>query len=169
MASSTAYELGKSSWPSQILLVCRLGTGSASSETQTLTRSKPHPYGIEIRLNTPTRGSGQQIYYSSSRALGGHWTGCVCYPTIFRLSTRGSKLRVDLSLGRWIYYATLRINLSLALLQHQSTSEEKHGRLLKKGSGDCRTFLCSVSQTANGSRTEAGETTGPFFAVSVNS
>ena len=46
MASSTAYELGKSSWPSQILLVCRLGTGSASSETQTLTRSKPHPYGI---------------------------------------------------------------------------------------------------------------------------
>ena len=48
MASSTAYELGKSSWPSQILLVCRLGTESASSETQTLTRSKPHPYGIVL-------------------------------------------------------------------------------------------------------------------------
>ena len=31
-----------------------------------------------------------------------------------------------------------RINLSV--LQHQSTSEEKHGRLLKRGSGDCRTF-----------------------------
>ena len=33
-----------------------------------------------------------------------------------------------------------RINLSM--LQHQSTSEEKHayGRLLKRGSGDCRTF-----------------------------
>ena len=30
----------------QILLVCRLGIGSALSETQTLTRSKPHPYGI---------------------------------------------------------------------------------------------------------------------------
>ena len=52
MASSTTYELGKSSWPSQILLVCRLGTGSASSETQTLTRSKPHPYCIAIRLNS---------------------------------------------------------------------------------------------------------------------
>ena len=125
------------------------------------------PYGREYR---PVRYWRRLVvYYSSSRALGGHWTGCVCYPTIFRLSTRGSKLRVDLSLGRWIYYATLRINLSLALLQHQSTSEEKHGRLLKKGSGDCRTFLCSVSQTANGSRTEAGETTGPFLAVSVNS
>ena len=46
VASSTAYELGKSSWPSQILIVCCLGTGSASSETQTGTRSKPHPYGI---------------------------------------------------------------------------------------------------------------------------
>ena len=102
MASSTTYELGKSSWPSQILLVCRLGTGSASSKTQTLTRSKPHPYGIAVasryaRLNTPTRGS------SSSTALALGLIGSVCYPTIFRLSTRGSKLRLDLSLGRWIY------------------------------------------------------------------
>ena len=129
MASSTAYELGKSSWPSQILLVCRLGTGS--SETQTLARSKPHPYGIEIRLNTPTRGSGQLPGpAASSRALGGHWTGCVCYPTIFRLSTRGSKLRVDLSLGRWIY---------LVLRQHSGStflccSISLH---LKRSMGDC--------------------------------
>ena len=33
-------------------------------------------------------------------------------------------------------------------LQHQFTSEEKHGRLLKRGSGDCRTFLGSVTQAA---------------------
>ena len=63
--------------------------------------------------------------------------GCVC-----RLSTR---LRMDLGLGRWIYMvlrqhgsawclsgplkrlAYSRIDLSL--LQHQSTSQEKHGRL----------------------------------------
>ena len=35
-----------------------------------------------------------------------------------------------------------------SLLQHQSTSEEKHGRLLKRGSGYCRTFLCSVTQVS---------------------
>ena len=31
------------------------------------------------------------------------------------------------------------------MLQHHSKSEEKHGRLLKRGSGDCRTFPCSVT------------------------
>ena len=98
MASSTAYELGKSSWPSQILLICRLGTGSTSSETQTLTRSKPHPYGIADTVEH-AYSRLQQLYYSTSRA----YIGSVCYPTIFRLCTRGSKLRLHLSLGRWIY------------------------------------------------------------------
>ena len=39
-----------------------------------------------------------------------------------------------------------KVDLSndLSLLLHQSTSEEKHGRLPKRGSGDCRTFPCSV-------------------------
>ena len=93
MASSTAYQLGKSLWSSQILLVCRLGTGSALSETQTLTSS------------------------STTLALG--LIGSVCYPTIFRLSTRGSKLRLDLSLGRY-----------MVLRQHSgSTAEEKQWRL----------------------------------------
>ena len=41
-----APEVFESSANLQILLFCRLGTGSASSETQTFTRSKPHPYGI---------------------------------------------------------------------------------------------------------------------------
>ena len=50
MASSTAYELGKSSWPSQILLVCCLGNVCASDDADPVTRSKP-------RLNTPTRSS----------------------------------------------------------------------------------------------------------------
>ena len=99
MASSTAYELGKSSWPSQILLVCRLGTGSASSETQTLTRSKPHPYGIEIRLNTPTRGSSRSTVLTTG--LYRRTLDRVCLLP-YHLQT-GSKLRVDLSLGRWIY------------------------------------------------------------------
>ena len=76
---------------------------------------------------------------------------------------------MDLDLGRWIYMVlkqhprievqsetnimVLRQNprIDLSLLQHRSTSEEKHGRLLKRGSGDCRTFLCSVTQAANGS------------------
>ena len=38
--------------------------------------------------------------------------------------------------------------LSRIDISHQSTSEEKHGRLLKRGSGDCRTFLCSVTRAA---------------------
>ena len=51
MVSGTAEQLDKSSWPSQILIVCRLGKGLTTPETQTLhqlqtgTRgSKPHPY-----------------------------------------------------------------------------------------------------------------------------
>ena len=36
MASSTTLQLGKSSWPSQILLVCRLGKRWTTQETQTL-------------------------------------------------------------------------------------------------------------------------------------
>ena len=38
--------------------------------------------------------------------------------------------------------------IDLSLLQHQSTSEENHGRLLKRSSGDCRTC---VTQAASGS------------------
>ena len=44
---------------------------------------------------------------------------------------------------------------------HQSTSEEKHGKLLKRDSGDCRTFLCSVSeQLSQDSSIEVWETGG---------
>ena len=54
---------------------------------------------------------------------------------------------MDLGLGRWIYMVLRQHSrIELSLLKHQSTSEEKHGRLLKRGSGDCRTFLCNVTQ-----------------------
>ena len=51
------------------------------------------------------------------------------------------------ALGKWIYmpswpgaWATLQDRpFSAAASVHRSTSEEKHGRLLKRGSGDCRT------------------------------
>ena len=78
-----APEVFVSSANLQLLLFCRLGTGSASSETQTFTRSKPHPYGIarQIRLNTPTRGS-TMYYYTLALGL----IGSVCHPTIFRLA-----------------------------------------------------------------------------------
>ena len=46
---------------------------------------------------------------------------------------------MDLGLGRQ------HSRIDLSLLQHQSTPEEKHGRLLKRGSGDGMTFPCSVS------------------------
>ena len=48
-----APEVFVSSANLQILLFCRLGTGSASSETQTFTRSKPHPYGYGIARQIP--------------------------------------------------------------------------------------------------------------------
>ena len=50
MASSTTLQLDKSSWPSQILLVCRLGKGWTTQETQTLPAPNHTPYGT----NTPT-------------------------------------------------------------------------------------------------------------------
>ena len=49
MASSTALQLDKSSWPSQILLVCRLGKGPATPGTpgtQTLPVPNHTPYSI---------------------------------------------------------------------------------------------------------------------------
>ena len=46
----------------QILLVCRPGTGSASSETQTLTRSKPHPYGIASYLLDTVEHAYSRLY-----------------------------------------------------------------------------------------------------------
>ena len=66
MASSTTLQLGKSWWPSQILLMCRLGKGSANCQLQTTP-----PTVLDIRFNTPTH----YILYcsiassSSSRAL----------------------------------------------------------------------------------------------------
>ena len=45
MVSSTALQLSKSLWPSQILLVCRLGKGLATPETQTLPAPNHTPYG----------------------------------------------------------------------------------------------------------------------------
>ena len=50
-------------------------------------------------------------------------------------------------MGRCSIYMVLyrqHSRIDLSLLQHQST-EEKLWRLLKRGSGDCRTFLCSVA------------------------
>ena len=47
-------QLGKSSWHSQILLVCCLGKGSATPERQTLLAPNHTPYGRDIRLNMPT-------------------------------------------------------------------------------------------------------------------
>ena len=44
MASSTALQLGKSSWPSQILLVYRLGKASTAPETQTLPAPNHTPF-----------------------------------------------------------------------------------------------------------------------------
>ena len=38
------------------------------------------------------------------------------------------------------HQSTSDCRIDLSLMQHQSISEEKHGRLLKRGSGDCRTF-----------------------------
>ena len=35
------------------------------------------------------------------------------------------------------------MDLGLGRLQHQSTSEEKHGRLLKRGSGQCQSPMTS--------------------------
>ena len=57
---------------------------------------------------------------------------------------------MDLGLGRWVggstwYFNRQHSRIDLSLLQHQSKSD---GRLLKRGSGDCRTFLCSVTQAA---------------------
>ena len=78
------------------------------------------------------------------------------FATIFmRLSTR---LRMDLGLGRWIFMVLRQHSrIDLSLLHHQSTSEKKHGRLLKRGSGHCRTFS-AVSVTYN----FAMDTAGPF-------
>ena len=83
--------------------------------------SLPSGYRVSIVRNTNIN----QILHSASGQAG----------YIFRLSTRGSKLRMDLSLGRWIYVVLYRQHsrIDLCLLQHQSTSEEKHGRLLKRG------------------------------------
>ena len=44
MASSTALLLGKSSWPSQILLVYRLGKASTTPETPTLRAPNHTPF-----------------------------------------------------------------------------------------------------------------------------
>ena len=120
-------------------------------------RSKPHPYGIDTVEHAYS--TILAVLLASYLALGPlianrQAAGCVC-----RLSTR---LRMDLGLGRWIYMvlrqhgsawclsgrlkrlAYSRIDLSL--LQRQSTSQEKHGRLrhfpasMNLGPGDRR--LC---------------------------
>ena len=44
MASGTAWQLDKSSWPSQILIVCRLGKGLTTPETQTTHQCSSKPY-----------------------------------------------------------------------------------------------------------------------------
>ena len=53
------------------------------------------------------------------------------FATTFRLSAR---LRImDVGLGRWIYMVLRQHSrIDLSLLQHQSTSEEKYGRLLRQ-------------------------------------
>ena len=56
MASSTALQLDKSSLPSQILLVYRLGKASTTPETQTLPalNHTPPPSVADIWLKMPT-------------------------------------------------------------------------------------------------------------------
>ena len=114
MAPSTTLQLDKFSWPSQILLVCRLGKGWATQETQTLPAPNHTPYGT----NTPTLTACIHSIASSSRALADiledeyvAWEG-------------GSAWCFSGPLKRLAYS---RIDLSL--LQRQSTSQAKHGRL----------------------------------------
>ena len=60
------------------------------------------------------------------------------FATIFRLSTRGSKLRMDLGLGRWIYMVLRqhsRIDLDLCCSISLHLKRSMHGRLLKRGAG----------------------------------
>ena len=75
MASSTALQLDKSSWPLQILLVYRLGIASTTPETQTrntnIASSKYH-----TPLNTPTTATPLQqkkakglVYLTSSLGM----------------------------------------------------------------------------------------------------
>ena len=112
MASSIALQLCKSSWPSQILLVYRLGKASTTPETRTLPAPNHTPFG---RLNTPT-----SISYSLALELGRHWQEGL-FDNIS-----------DLDLGRWIYMVlewTLSKRLGLALLQRQSASQDKHGSM----------------------------------------
>ena len=77
MASSTTLQLGKSSWPSQILLMCRLGKGSANCQLQTTP-----PTVLDIWWNTPTH----YVLYCS---------------IAFRSRALADILEVR-SLGRWI-------------------------------------------------------------------
>ena len=81
-------------------------------------------------VSLPSRYRVDIVYSSRANSQ----PGCVCY----HLQTvhKRCNLRMDLGLGRWIY---------TVLRQHPRIDlEEKHGRLLKIGSGDCRTFLYSV-------------------------
>ena len=66
-ASSTSLQLGKSSWPSQILLVYRLGKASTTPETQTLPAPNHTPFGSRY-MPTSLHSSAAQL--ASSRALG---------------------------------------------------------------------------------------------------
>ena len=83
-----APEVFVSSANLQILLFCRLGTGSASSETQTFTRSKPHPYGIARQIRSRLL---EALLCTTYLALG--LIGSVC-----TLNLQAGKLRLDLSL-----------------------------------------------------------------------
>ena len=77
MASSTTLQLGKSWWPSQILLMCRFGKGSANCQLQTTPTTV-----LDIRLNTPIPYVLYCSIASSSRAL--------------------ADILEERSLGRWI-------------------------------------------------------------------
>ena len=63
--------------------------------------------------------------------------------------------------------ATLQDRSAASCLQHQSTSEEKHGGLPKSGSGD--SFSAVSLKQLKAPQERHRETTGPFPTVSVNS
>ena len=123
MASSAALQMDKFSWPSQILLVYRLGKASTTPETPT---PNHNPSGSRYTVEHASQHRVASLQLASSRALG--------------IKQLGRQEGVFLDLGKWICIRVLewtpskRLGLAyskidLSLLQHQSASQEKHGRL----------------------------------------
>ena len=152
MASSTAFQLGKSSWPSQILLVYRLGKASTTPETQTLSAPNHTPFGSRYTVE-----HAYQRIASQKKCMDlalGKWICMV------------QKKCMDLALGKWIcmvleWTLSKRLGLAyskidLSLLQCQSASQEKHGSM-----GDS-TFYISEESLRDSCRITEHQGTGDF-------